>query len=80
MRCSTFHNDLKCGVEIDGIDYHFTDRKTMTTAIEKGNYYCIFKNINLGDHFLLKTLFSSFNFYFLKLRHIFEELTFIYGL
>ena len=31
----------KCGVEIDGVDYHFTDRITLTTAIEKGNNYCI---------------------------------------
>ena len=43
MRCSTFHNDLKCEVEIDGVDYHFTDRITMTTAIEKGNNYYILK-------------------------------------
>ena len=41
MRCSTYHNGLKCGAEIDGVDYHFTDRITMTTAIEKGNDYCI---------------------------------------
>ena len=39
-----------------------------------------FKNINLGDYFSVKTLFSSFNFeplYFLKLSPIFDELTFL---
>ena len=65
MRCDTYGHhrrdvDHKCEVEIDGVDYHFTDRITMTTAIEKGT--TAFKNINLGDHFFLKTLFSSFNF------------------
>ena len=33
-RCGTYGH--KCEVEIDGVDYHFTDRITMTTAIEKG--------------------------------------------
>ena len=41
MRCDTYGHhrrdvDHKCEVEIDGVDYHFTDRITMTTAIEKG--------------------------------------------
>ena len=33
-RCGTYGHE--CKVEIDGVDYHFTDRITMTTAIEKG--------------------------------------------
>ena len=33
----------ECEFEIDGVDYHFTDRITMTNAIEKGNSYSILK-------------------------------------
>ena len=29
-----------CEVEIDGVDYYFTDRISMTAAIEKGTKYC----------------------------------------
>ena len=39
-----------------------------------------FKNINLGDYFLVKTLYSIVNFeplYFLKLCPIFDKLIFI---
>ena len=48
-------------------------------CMSKTNRFFLFKNINLGDHFLVKTLFSRFNFqplYFLKLCPIFDELTF----
>ena len=41
------------------------------------------KNINLGDHLLLKTFFSRLNFEslnFLKLCPIFDELTFPVGI
>ena len=42
----------------------------------------LFKNINLGDHFIVKIFFlnSIFEpFYFLKLCQIFDELTFLVG-
>ena len=41
------------------------------------------KNINLGDHYLLKTFFSKLNFeplYFLKLRPIFDRLSLLVGI
>ena len=41
------------------------------------------KNIYLGDHSLVKTYFSKFNFeplFFLNLRPIFDELTFLVGI
>ena len=45
-------------------------------------FYLTFKNINLGDRFLLKTFFLDSIFeppYFLKLCPIFDELSFLVG-
>ena len=52
-------------------------------SMSKINWIFSSKNINLGDHFLLKTFFLDSIFeplYFLELCPIFDELTFLVGI